>query len=68
MARSRIFYNPMTFLFIVKKNRNESTRPLFKKEKTLAIKGDLLRASQICMVLDTSMSDTVKKIKSGYHL
>ena len=38
---------------------------MLKREKSFIYKGDLLRASQICLVLDSNMSDTFKQIKTG---
>ena len=38
---------------------------LGNKLTTLAFKGDLLKASQVLLVLNTNMSESIKHIKTG---
>jgi hypothetical protein len=53
------------FIYILK--GMSRSRPILKHEKSLTYQGDLLRASQICLVLDSSISDTLKRIKTGIY-
>jgi hypothetical protein len=41
---------------------------LGNKLTTLAFKGDLLKASQVLLVLNTNMSESIKHIKTGKTL
>lgn len=41
---------------------------LGNKLTTLAFKGDLLKASQVLLVLNTNMSDSIKHIKTGNRI
>ncbi len=47
-------------------NQNTNVRPILKRETSFNSKGDLLRASQISLVLDSTVSDTLKRIKTGW--
>ena len=48
-----------------KKIKGFSKTSIGNKFTTLAFKGDLLKASQVLLVLNSNMSDSIKHIKTG---